>query len=109
MASVYSTSFIRSHGGAGGSFTVPGGTIAIIRCITAFNASAIIPESAQVFLGHSSCTIYEVTLNVFIGPSRDYYDAIELRVVVEADDTINVSSGADVDMTVSGYLLTVAS
>lgn len=79
-----------------------------MRCVTAFNASSVIPESAQVYLGHSSCTIYEVLLSVFVGPTQNYYDTRELRVVVEATDTINVSSGADVDVTVSGYLLTVA-
>lgn len=105
MAAVYSTAFIKSHGGAGGSYTVPDGFIAIVRCVTGFNASVGLPEDAQVFLGHSSVTIWQYTLTPYDPSSPGFYATDELRVVVEATDTINVSSGLDVDMTVSGYLL----
>jgi hypothetical protein len=107
LSAVYSTAFIKSHGGAVESYTVPDGFIAVIRCITAVNTNLFgVPENAQVVLGHSSITIYERTISaLFSGPGIQS-DILELRVVVEATDTIQTpNNGADVDMTVSGYLL----
>lgn len=109
MASVYSTSFIRSHGGAGGSYTVPDGYLAVIRCVTGFSAADFSPEIGQVVLGHSSCTVWYNEFNPVSSGPYAFYRTDDLRVVVEAGDTINVTNGTDVDVTVSGYLLTVDS
>lgn len=105
MARVYSTSFIRSHGGAGGDYAVPDGYVAVIRWVTGFNASDIEPEVGQVVLGHSSCTVWYVEFNPTGLGSAYFYQSDELRVVVEAEDHILVMNGPDVDVTVSGYLL----
>lgn len=106
MASVYSTAFLKSHGGAGGLYTVPSGFVAVIRSITAVNTNAIgIPEGFSVYLGHSSCTIVEATLSPILPTSSGQSMIVEMRCVVEATDTINITNDADVDVTVSGYLL----
>lgn len=104
---VYSTSFLRSHGGAGGIYTVPAGYLAVIRCITAVNTGPDLPEHGQVFLGHSSCTIWSAVLSPFLPSSPGNSATINLRVVVESTDTIQVNNGPDVDVTVSGYLLSL--
>lgn len=106
MARVFSTAFIKAHGGATPSYTVPDGYIAVIRSITITNTNPLgIPESGSVYLGHSSCTIYQCTMSTTLDPLADQSKTIEVRVVVEATDTINVTAGSDIDITVSGYLL----
>lgn len=107
MASVYSTQFALMHGGASVVYTVPAGYIAVIRSVTAFNASPVVPEDGHVYLGDSSVTIYQRTLSTFLPSSPGYYDAQELRVVVDAGDRIHVEGGPDVDVSVSGYLLSL--
>lgn len=107
MSSVYSTSFLRSHGGAGGLYTVPDGFIAVVRNVTAFNSDGVIPQSFNVYLGHSSCTFVAATLSPLLPSSPGYYSTWELRVVVETTDTINVSNDPGVDVTVNGYLLSL--
>lgn len=101
MARVYSTRFIAGHAGAGGTYTVLPGFLAVVRCVTAFNASAIINEIAEVALGSSATTFYQKDL------AQQVCDITELRVVVPAGDSIVAASGADVDVTVSGYLLSL--
>lgn len=106
MAGIYSTAFLKSHGGAGGSYTVPDGFVAVIRSITAVNTMFLtIPEPFSVYLGDSSCTIVEWTLSNLLPTSPGQSVNWQGRVVVEAHDTINVTNGPDVDVTVSGYLL----
>lgn len=105
MAAIYSTSFIKSHGGAGGEYTVPEGFVAVVRCITAINTQVLAPEGYSVFLGHSSCTIANDTLDPAFSGSPGWGVVHDLRVVVEATDTIHVNNDPDVDVTVSGYLL----
>lgn len=105
MAALYSYSFIRAHGGAGGSYEVPAGYRAVIRCITAFCGSTLTPEAAQVTLGHSSCTIALLNFYAGLDSEGNNSQVWNGRCVVEALDTIIVSSGPDVDVTVSGYLL----
>lgn len=108
MSSVYSTAFLKSHGGANALYTVPDGFIAVIRCITAVNTNPVgLPENAQVYLGHSSCTIFEQTISPVFGGAGIQSSIVDMRVVVEATDTMVIdNNGADIDMTVSGYLLT---
>lgn len=94
------------HGGVTAAYTVPDGYVAVIRNITAVNTNGVgIPEYGQVYLGHSSCTIFLATISPFLPSSGTQQITLEYRVVVEATDTINVQGGADVDMTVNGYLL----
>lgn len=78
----------------------------MIRCVTAVNTNFVtLPEGFSVYLGHSSCTIIETTLSNVLPSAPGQYVSQEMRVVVEAGDTINVINDADVDVTVSGYLL----
>lgn len=87
---------------------MPDGYIAVIRCITAVNTSGVdIPEGFNVYLGHSSCSVASALLTPLLPSSPGNGLALDLRVVVEATDTIQVTNDADVDVTVSGYLLTL--
>lgn len=106
MAAVYSTSFIRAHG-SNESFTVPDGFLAVVRSVTAFNSDGVLPLSFNCYLGHSSCTFVAATLSPLLPSSPGYYASFDLRVVVEATDTIQANVPSAVDVTVSGYLLSV--
>lgn len=108
MSKVYSTSFIRSHGGGPDSYTVPVDQVAVIRCITVTNNNALdLPEQAQVYLGHSSCSLLNTEISPLLPSSGTTYLIVDARVVVEATDVIWANGGPDVDITVSGYLLSL--
>lgn len=98
MRSVYSTLFVTSHAGADPSWTVPAGYTAVLRYVTAFNANAVSHGSAQIVHNASSCTILQLSLDV-----QSWSDA-HMRFVCNEGDTLQLHSGSDVDMTLSGYL-----
>jgi fermentation-respiration switch protein FrsA (DUF1100 family) len=101
MRNVYSKRLLSSHGGAGDSQSPPAGTVWLVRGLTAFNASAILPETAQLILSSSSITLWQVTM------APETVETPALRVVVNAGETLQIVSGADIDMTVSGYQLSL--
>jgi hypothetical protein len=80
---------------------VPAGFIAVIRQITAFNASAVFPGNAQLVDGASGGTLWQESLNASDSA------VVEVRIVVDTGETFTVSPGADVDMSIHGYLLTL--
>ncbi len=86
---------------------MPEGFVAVIRCVTGFSASSFAPETGQVTLGHSSVTVWYAEFSPEGLSDTFFYRTDELRVVVEATDHILVSSGPDVDISVSGYLLSL--
>lgn len=105
MASIYSTRLLHTHAGGAASYTVPDGRVTVIRCITAFNANAVIPETAGLVLTDSAVTIWQV--GNLGGASLDVGDSVvvDMRIVLHAGESIHTNNGADVDMTVSGYEL----
>ena len=100
-APVYSYRFCQGHAGASSSYTVPVGFRAVVRDITAFNASAVAPENAQVVIVGLAITIWQA----LVAPSS--FSGISFRVVIDEGETISTDPGTDVDMTVSGYLLSL--
>lgn len=101
MARVYSVRLAAQHAGAAGSIVVPTGFRAVIRNVSSFNADAIDTNDAQLVHVPSSCTIYQRTLGL-----QQWADD-DLRLVIEEGETVSVLPGFEVDMYVSGYLLTL--
>lgn len=99
MSSVYSTLLVTAHAGAEPSWTVPSGFRAVLRYVTAFNANAISTGSAQIIHTPSSCTVYQRSLDV------QEWQGDEMRLVLNEGDELELRTGSDVDMTLSGYLL----
>lgn len=98
---VYSTLFFSAHAAGGYSYPVPAGYRAVIRCICSFNGSAIINEISEMTIGSTGATFYQRDLG------QQVCDITELHVVVDEGDTIVWGGGIDVDITVSGYLLSL--
>lgn len=107
MARIYSVRMLHSHSGAPASYTVPAGRIGIVRCITAFNPNAVVPETAAVVLTDSAVTIWQV--GNLGGASLTVGDSVvaDMRVVLHAGESIHCNNDGDVDMTVTGYELDV--
>lgn len=101
MAQVYSERFIAEHAGSEELYTVPAGYRAVIRCITSFNGSALINEISAVILVVADVTLYQVNL----GPNE--WETHDLRIVVNPGEAFTNAGGDDIDITVSGYLLTL--
>ncbi len=104
MSQVYSQRFFASHAGTAATYTVPDGCTAVIRAITAFNASVLAPETAAVVLTDLDVTIWQDLLS-----PGDASSVVNCRVVLRAGESIHNIAGSDIDMTVSGYELTAAS
>ncbi len=109
MSQVYSTRFFASHAGTAASYTVPDGCTAVIRTITAFNASVLAPETAAVVLTDLDVTIWQNLLTPGPPDVPNESSVVNCRVVLRAGESIHNIAGSDIDMTVSGYELTAAS
>jgi hypothetical protein len=101
MATVYSTLFVTVHAGAGGSFSVDATHRCVIREITVFNANGVLSRNAELVHDASDCTIYQRA----IGAKEWYSD--QMRFVGNPGDSFTLLTDPDVDMTISGYLLTL--
>lgn len=80
---------------------MPAGNVIVVREVSAFNANAVSNEIAHLFSSVTSITIYQKDL------SPQVSDIESRRTVLLPGDTIVASNGGDVDMVVSGYLLTL--
>lgn len=96
---------LHSHAGAAASYTVPDGKVAVVRCITAFNPNAVVPETAGLVLTDDAVTLWQV--GNLGGASLEVGDSVvvDMRVVLHAGESIHTNNDGDVDMTVSGYEL----
>ena len=101
MANVYSTLLSSSHAGAGGLIVAFPGTRVVIRDIEVFNSSSVLDSSAQMTLNSSGATIYKRSLGVQVW----FHD--DLHIVIGEGDTVTIDAGPTVDVTVSGYVLTL--
>lgn len=99
MSRVYSKLLITAHNGAGPIYTVPAGYTTVVRCITAFNGNAGFSQPVQIIHVASSCTIYQRTL----GAQETQIQ--ELRFVANETDELQLETGPDCDLTLSGYEL----
>ena len=107
MANVYSTQFLTSHAGAPVTVFVPTGFVAVIRTITAFNASVIAPETAALVLVAEDVTIWQSLLTPGPPDVPNSSEVVNMRTVLNPGQAIATNNGSDVDMTVSGYLLSL--
>jgi len=97
---LYSARFLAVHAGAGATFVCPAGFRAVVRGITAFNASAIAHANAQLLHVDSDATLYQVDLGL------QSFDWTDFRFVFNEGESIQAIPDSTVDMTVSGFLLT---
>lgn len=80
---------------------VPAGFRAVIRDVEVFNADPLSTNDAQIVHVDSNCTVYQRT----IGLQQWLHD--ELRIAADAGETFSFLPGFDVDMYVTGYLLSL--
>ena len=107
MRTVYSALLLAVHAGAAGTITVEPGTVVIISDIAAFNPNAVIPETAALVHHPSSATIFQAS-NLFSGdPSSGGYVHERCHKVLGPGDSCTTNNGSDVDMFVSGYILSL--
>lgn len=101
---VYSTSFLNVHALDGETgFEVPPGQLAVIREMTAFWPGPD-PGSAQLVMPTSGGTA--IWLNQAT-PSAGAYASWSGRLVIPAGSLVGVLGSGAVDITISGYLLTL--
>ena len=102
---VYSKRLLISHSGAAASYEVPAGVTAVVRCVTAFNPNAVLPETAALVHTESATTIWQA--GNLGGASLDVGNSVvaDLRFVAYAGEHLHVNNDGDIDMTVSGYEL----
>jgi hypothetical protein len=101
VANVYSTRFLVQHAGAEAVYQVPEGYRAVIRCITSFNGSAVINEVSALIHLTSGATLYQKDLG------QQVWDAEDVHIVLNELEEITNAGGDDIDISVSGYLLTL--
>lgn len=107
MANVYSHSMIKSHAGAAAVFECPEGYRAVVRCVTIFNSDLVNSGTGHLIHSPSLCTI----LQWVVAPPAAIVGAESvnqlLHFVFDWPDYIYIDNDPTVDMTVSGYLLTL--
>lgn len=101
MAAVYSTQFIFSHGSHGELYTVGDEFRAVLRWVTGFNSDGVLDHIIHLTETVTGATIVQANLN----PQQS--ESLEFRVVLYAGQQIRNDSDGEVDITVSGYLLTL--
>lgn len=107
MSNVYSTRFIVFHAGAGGSYICPAGVVGVVTWVTAFNASAVTTETFNLVHQPSDATLAWGTLSQEIGAPDIFSRTMELRFVFYTGEQLHAFGDGDIDMSVSGYLLTL--
>lgn len=106
-AYVYSHSFLKSHGGLTLLYTCPSGYRAVVRNVTIFNSSLASAGTGHLIHWPSDCTILQRSLAppAIDGTMQSSNDL--LHFVFDAGEWITCANDPWVDMTVSGYLLTL--
>jgi hypothetical protein len=107
MSRVYSKRLLESHAGTLTEYTCPEGMVAIVRAITAFNASPLTPEQASLIHLDTETTIWQGVIGVYDPLSPGASTVVDLRYVLNAGETIINHGAGDIDLTVSGYELTL--
>lgn len=82
-------------------FDTPEGFVTIIRWASMFNANGITPETFHLYENVTDITIMQVELL----PGQSLQQ--EMRVVWPAGFSLRLNNDADIDYTLSGYLLSV--
>lgn len=98
---LYSSQLVVSHAGGIGEYTAPAGFTAVIRYITVFNSYVLGNASAAIVHQLSDATIYQRT----IGPQEWFADLAHF--VLNELETLDLNVDATVDLSLSGYLLSL--
>ena len=107
MSAVYSKQLLAVHSGEAGTITVPAGYVVVISDIAAFNPNAIVPETAALVHHPSGATIWQAS-NLFSGdPSGGGYAHLRCHMVLSPGDSVTTNNGADIDLFVCGYWLSL--
>lgn len=104
---VYSTRFIAANASTGASYTVPAGYAAVVRCVTVSPTAQSTSERAYLLLQPAGVLIVNAYINVGLVSAGWSPTILNLRLVANAGETLLAGGGADLYMTVSGYLLTL--
>ena len=107
MAQVYTYRFMVCHAGSSGDFPCPEGFRAVIRCCTAFNASDLLPEVAAVVHQPSNATVWQKLLLSTPDAPNGGYAVDDVRFAFDYGEYIEANIDSDIDLTVTGYLLTL--
>lgn len=107
MSNVYSHRFIASHAGASASYTCPAGYVAVLRGVTLFGAG-IVYQTGHLIHADSDCTIVQWVLAPTEATAVGAQVVIiDMRFVFYAGETIFTADDSTVDLTASGFLLTL--
>jgi hypothetical protein len=101
MAQVYSQRVLWVHGGGSKYYNVPTGYRLVTRWISSFNAQALTSATFNVSITGLDVTICQLQL----GPQASAQT--DIRQVLEEGDELLVSADMGVDVTITGYLLTL--
>ena len=107
MSKVYSHRFIVFHAGAGGDFTCPDGYLGIVTYVLAFNASAVATETFNLVHVDSNATIAWGVLSQLLDAPGTFSAAMAMRFVFYEGESLHAFGDGDIDMAVSGYLLSL--
>ena len=100
---VYSHNFFGIKGLSGAfSYTVPAGFTAVIRSVDAYNSSTF---TTNLFLHGSAGEAIWWARNNF--PGGSFYASFRGRVIINELSTFDVTTDAEWDVNVNGYLLTL--
>lgn len=100
MSTVYSESLFLIHDGGTAERAAPAGTRWVIRCVTYFNAAIIGSNGGQISFG-GDATIWDRSIAPGVAGQDD------MHVVVPDGVALQVTCDPEVDITVSGYQLTL--
>lgn len=101
MSRVYSKRIVFMHDGGTAIYVVPAGFTLVIRCVTFFNADALLAKSGELIDVTSDCTIVQRS----VAPEASEIN--DMRVVLDEGQELQVTAEAEMDVTVSGYLLSL--
>jgi hypothetical protein len=104
MSAVYSTSFMQRLRLDGGSpYTVPAGVVAVLRDWDAYVRSDDAIEGSVALLGGAGQIVDSFTMAAGVAQKHQWTG----RQVIPSGQTFTVSTPCPVDVTLSGYLLTL--
>lgn len=101
MANVYSHQLLNIHDGGDTTYQVPAGFVALLEFFTWFNADSLDTKGGSLVWTEADITIAQHT----IGQSQVLYDRV--HIVIPEGHHVHLSADAEVDVTVSGYLLSL--
>lgn len=104
---VYSARFFASHAGAPVTYVCPAGYRAVMRWVSIFNANLANSGTGHIIHDQSSCTIIQWVVAPPAAVEGAEVVILDTHFVFDEGESISTANDSSVDMTVSGYLLTL--